>query len=165
MQGHCADVNPGPGKPWLGEPEKVADAVYQALHHAFGHARLVQVDRIGFVHKELSIPLDIDRFRTLLAQYRKAPAECAKGEWVDARFAEDWAKSAEKWDMSRSTLKIPVSALRLGEIALLFHPAELFSFYGLNIRRDSPFADTLVIGYTDDLIGYLPDPQAYQNKE
>ena len=29
----------------------------------------------------------------------------------------------------------------------------------------SPLADTLVIGYTDDMIGYLPDPNAYKAGE
>ena len=48
--------------------------------------------------------------------------------------------------------------LRLGELALLFHSSELYSYYGLRIRRDSPFKKTLVVGYTDDIIGYLVDP-------
>jgi hypothetical protein len=33
------------------------------------------------------------------------------------------------------------------------------------IQRDSPLPDTLVVGYTDDCIGYLPDPKAYQDAE
>ena len=52
--------------------------------------------------------------------------------------------------------------VRLGEVGLLFHPAELFSFYGLAIRLGSPFRDTLVVGYTDGCVGYLCDPKAYQ---
>jgi len=48
---------------------------------------------------------------------------------------------------------------------LLFHGAELYSFYGLKIRLDSPFLVTLAVGYTDDLIGYLPDPNAYKARE
>ena len=48
---------------------------------------------------------------------------------------------------------------------MLFHPAELYSCYGLAIRRDSPVADTLVVGYTDGIIGYLPDPKAYKAGE
>ena len=48
---------------------------------------------------------------------------------------------------------------------MVFHPAELYSYYGLAIRRDSPLADTLVVGYTDGMIGYLPDPEAYRAGE
>ena len=54
---------------------------------------------------------------------------------------------------------------QLGEVGLLFHPAELYSYYGLEIRRDSPFENTLVFGYTDDFIGYLTDPNAYETSE
>ena len=52
--------------------------------------------------------------------------------------------------------------VRLGEVGLLFHAGGLFSFYGLAIRRDSPFRDTLAIGYTDGCVGYLCDPSAYR---
>ena len=55
--------------------------------------------------------------------------------------------------------------MRLGGVGLLFHPAELYSYYGLAIRRDSPFEDTLVVAYADGLIGYLPDPKAYAASE
>jgi len=41
---------------------------------------------------------------------------------------------------------------------MLFHPAELYSYYGLAIRRDSPLHDTLVVGCTDGSIGYLTRP-------
>lgn len=49
----------------------------------------------------------------------------------------------------------------MGSVGLLFHPGELYSYYGLAIQRDSPCPTTLVVGYTDDIVGYLPDPNAY----
>ena len=70
------------------------------------------------------------------------------------------------WTLSWSTTyRTPLSALALGDVGILFHPGELYSVYGLSIRRASPFADTIVVGYTDDLIGYVPDPKAYQAGE
>jgi len=38
-------------------------------------------------------------------------------------------------------------------------------YYGLAIQRGSPFANTIVVGYADGLIGYLADPQAYKAGE
>jgi hypothetical protein len=55
--------------------------------------------------------------------------------------------------------------MRIGDLGLVFHPAELYSYYGLAIRRDSPFPNTIVVGYADGLIGYLADPQAYKSGE
>jgi len=91
--------------------------------------------------------------------------KCNRGPWVDARFAEAWYKSSTKRDLNQTNTPAPLSAIQLGEVGLVFQPAELYSVYGLTIRRDSPFADTLVIGYTDDIIGYLPDPKAYDAGE
>jgi hypothetical protein len=76
---------------------------------------------------------------------------------VDAEFAREWYEWASKWDLGQTAYATPISALRLGDIALFFHPGELYSVYGLTLRRDSTFPDTIVIGYMDDLIGYVPD--------
>ena len=72
---------------------------------------------------------------------------------------------ARKRDLRQTHLPATLSAVRLGELAILFHPAELCSCYGLAIRRDSPLRNTLVVGYTDGIIGYLADPKAYQAQE
>lgn len=166
LQGHSGDVNPGPGKPsWLGEPEKVADAVHAGLQQAVSGAQPVAVDVLRARTTQVALPLDVPLMRARLEQYQKDPSKCQSGTYVDARFAADWAKSAAKWPADRTTLAVPVSALQLGSIGLLFHPAELYSCYGLSIRRDSPLDHTLVVGYTDGLIGYLPDPNAYKAGE
>ena len=44
---------------------------------------------------------------------------------------------------------------------MVFHPTELYSYYGLSNRQRSLVADTLVVGYTDGMTGYLADPTAY----
>jgi len=165
LQGHCGDVNPGDGNPSLGDPEKVSEAVYTALHHANNHSALVQVDSIRMVSQEIEMPLDITLLQDELARYRKDPAQCTKGEWVDASFAKDWFGSLSKWKPSRTHCETILSALRLGSLGLVFHPAELYSFYGLAIRRDSPFENTLVVGYADDFVGYVTDSKALKAAE
>jgi len=165
LQGHCGDVNPGGGNPWLGVPEKVADAVHAGLKQALNEAKPVKVDAMRTQCAEIQLPLDIPLFQARLEQYLKDPSKCSGGSYVDARFAADWAASAAKWDPARTTLSVPIAALQLGSVGMLFHPSELYSCYGLTIRRDSPLEHTLVVGYTDDLIGYLPDPNAYKAGE
>jgi hypothetical protein len=165
LQGHCGDVNPGDGATSLGDPEKVSEAVWAALHHATNHSVLIPVDSIRVVTREFQVPLDVIRLQDQLDRYRKDPAGCTKGEWVDAGFAKAWFASASKWKKSRTTYATPLSAMRLGTLGLVFHSGELYGYYGLAIRRDSPFANTLVVGYTDDLIGYVPDPMAYEKGE
>jgi hypothetical protein len=161
LQGHAGDVNPGNGDPWLGNPERTAQAVADAIGRALESAARHPVGKMQMTGAEFRAPLDIDLLESQLQHYREHPEACTAGEWVDAGFAKDWYEDAQRWDRNRKTYAAPLSALRLGDVALVFHPGELYSYYGLEIRRDSPFAQTLVVGYTDGLIGYLADPQAY----
>lgn len=165
LQGHIGDVNPGDGTKWIGDPEPTAHAIAPALHHALQHGQPVHVDEIRVVQDTVEIPFDFDRFDQELAYYRDHPGECTKGVWVDAPFAQDWFESANDWDRGRTAHTAAISAMRIGGLALLFHPAELYSYYGLRMRFDSPFPTTLCVGYCDDFIGYLTDPKAYADQE
>jgi neutral ceramidase len=163
LQGHCGDVNSGTSG--RGDAEKVSDAVVKSLQQAIKSARPVDVTQIRQVSGTFHAPLDIEFHKRQLEEYRADPTQCTKGPWVDAEFAREWYDIASKWNLAQESYATPISALCLGDVALLFHPGELYSVYGLTIRRDSPFRDTLVIGYVDDLIGYIPDPKAYVAKE
>jgi hypothetical protein len=66
------------------------------------------------------------------------------------RVCEGLVESASKWNVAKTSYRAPISAMP-GRGWFGFHPAELFSYYGLAIRRDSPFANTLVAGYANDL--------------
>ncbi len=165
LQGHCGDVNPGDGRDWRGEIRQSVAAIYPAVKEAIAQARPVPCLPLRSLREEFRLPYDLQRFCSWLAQYRRDPKACATGEWVDAGFAEDWYRGNVGRDLKETHLPIFLSALRLGDLAMVFHPTELYSFYGLAIRRDAPFRHTLVVGYTDDMVGYLPDPKAYEAGE
>lgn len=165
LQGHCGDVNPGDGSDWRGEIRQTVSAIYPAVKEAIAKAVAVRSTPLHSLREEFRIPYDLDRFRSWLERYRQDPKACTSGEWVDAGFAEDWFRGNAGRDLKETHLPIPLSALRVGELGMLFHPTELYSFYGLAIRRDAPFRHTLVVGYADDMVGYLPDPKAYEAGE
>ena len=166
LQGHCGDVNPGDGGPsWLGVAEEVAVPIHNAVHQALNSAERVDVSELKISNAEIEVPLNIELFKAQLAKYSEDPGQCTGGEWVDAGFAEDWFEGAQKWDLQQTSLTAPISAIQLGDVGLLFHPSELYSYYGLEIRRDAPFKHTLVVGYADDFIGYLTDPAAHAAAE
>ncbi|MHB0956641.1 MAG: neutral/alkaline non-lysosomal ceramidase N-terminal domain-containing protein [Pirellulaceae bacterium] len=165
LQGHCGDVNAGNAQEWIGSERNTAEPVAAAIAQAISAARPVTVDELRIETQQFSVPLDIDLFRRWLEEYRSDPTKCVEGAWVDPGFAADWYQGSLKRDLSQTHLPTPLSVLRLGDVGMVFHPAELYSCYGLTIRRDSPLPDTLVVGYADDIIGYLPDPYAYQTQE
>ncbi|HEU5315345.1 MAG TPA: hypothetical protein VFX49_04505, partial [Chloroflexota bacterium] len=54
-----------------------------------------------------------------------------------------------------------IGALRIGEVALVSNPTELFCEIGMAIKKASPFPWTAVAGYTDGSAGYVPTRAAY----
>jgi len=54
-----------------------------------------------------------------------------------------------------------VQALRIGDLALVGAPGEFFVELGLEIKRSSPFAQTMVIELANDSVGYIPTMRAF----
>lgn len=165
LQGHCGDVNPGDGSQWIGDADATADAVADAVDRALAASIRIPVTEMRMQSSSFEAPLDLNRFKEEIDRYRTNPADCAAGEYVDSGFAKSWFDLAEQWDFTRGSHASPIAAMRLGEVSLAFHPAELYSYYGLRIQQDSPTPHTISVGYTDDFIGYLTDPRAYEAGE
>lgn len=57
---------------------------------------------------------------------------------------------------------IEVQGIRIGDVALVCAPLELFADLGLRVKERSPFALTHVSGYSNGSFGYLPNQQAFE---
>ena len=60
-------------------------------------------------------------------------------------------------------LEAKIGAVRLGEAALLLLPGEPFIETALAIRKSSPWGFTMVVGYAEGYIGYIPTDRAFDN--
>jgi neutral ceramidase len=65
---------------------------------------------------------------------------------------------------ARGEAQVPaeISAVALGDMALVGLPGEIFSQLGIEIKKRSPFKHTFVIELCNDSIGYLPPRQVYE---
>ena len=165
LQGHCGDVNAGDAEHWIGDAENTAGPVTDAICQAVDRAEAIRTDELRIDSRSCPLPLDVERFNQWLAAYREDPSKCSSGPWVDARFAKAWYEASAARKMEATHTPVPLTTVQLGELGFVFHPAELYTCYGLMIQRDSPFKNTLVVGYSDGIIGYLPDPKAYEAGE
>ena len=62
----------------------------------------------------------------------------------------------------RNEIATRVSLIRIGEVAFVGIPGEAFVEFGLALKANSGFEHTFVIGYCNDLIGYIPTRQSYE---
>lgn len=54
-----------------------------------------------------------------------------------------------------------IKIISIGDFALYVYPGEIFSVYGLNTKRNSPFKYNMVAENSNCLGGYLPVPEAF----
>ncbi|PIU60621.1 MAG: hypothetical protein COS85_23520 [Armatimonadetes bacterium CG07_land_8_20_14_0_80_59_28] len=87
-------------------------------------------------------------------KYAPESAEATQQVFRDMRAAMAPVQGEER--------ETSLQVIRLGDIALVGVPGEMFSRLGWEIRRRSPFRHTYVIGLANDTIGYVGDLAAYQ---
>jgi len=54
------------------------------------------------------------------------------------------------------------SAIRIGELAIVFLPGEPFVETAQDIEDGSPFTYTIIVAYAENNIGYIPTAEAFQ---
>ncbi|MBM4093102.1 MAG: hypothetical protein FJ276_27390, partial [Planctomycetes bacterium] len=133
LQGHLGDVNPGDGSDWRGEIRQTVAAITPALKQAIADASPRHVDCLRTRSTPFNVPFDMERFEQWVGEYRSDPSKCQSGPWVDAGFAADWFRGNEHRDRNVTHLPITLGAVQLGPVGMLFHPAELYSYFGLAI--------------------------------
>jgi neutral ceramidase len=65
-------------------------------------------------------------------------------------------------DQGAAELHTHLTLFAMGDLALVGVPGELFAELGIAIKANPYFHHTLVLGYCNDLVGYIPTREAYQ---
>lgn len=82
--------------------------------------------------------------------------------WAQKRLARA-REAVESWTTGTQAepVKAELQAWRIGDLALITTPGEIFNEIGVQVKTRSPFAHTFFVGYANDSIGYVPVPEAY----
>ena len=64
----------------------------------------------------------------------------------------------------QTTCAVEIGAISIGNFALSSNPAELFTEFGMEIRRRSPFLVTLVSELTNGYCGYVPTEEGHRQR-
>jgi hypothetical protein len=80
---------------------------------------------------------------------------------IMSRVLELPSRSPEGNPVSQPVLA-PIYVLSIGAVGFLFLPGEPFVEIGLSIEGLSPFENTVVVGYSENWIGYIPTDRAFE---
>ena len=97
-------------------------------------------------------------------------ARAAASAWRQAAKESDLSLAVQRWTgtaphrySSAHEVRLEVTAVRIGpRLAMVFWQGEPFVELSLSVQWRSPFARTLVAGYSLGWIGYVPTRQAYE---
>ena len=103
-------------------------------------------------------------YQECVQRLRQAEGGDDPGAKRNARGSYQWAADLLRHALAGSEPEPPhseVQALGLGEIGLVGLPGEPFVELGKHLKAVSPFPHTLVVGYANAMIGYLPTAAAF----
>jgi neutral ceramidase len=126
----------------------------------------------GIAGRTLTLPLaplpDRETAGRQLAAMRKARDESeARGDSPGARHVTqrlyEWADLVARTVAKRQpvSLDLKVWALRIDDIGIVAVNGEPFAELALEVKRRSPLAHTLFLGYSNGCLGYFPTPEAF----
>jgi len=85
-----------------------------------------------------------------------------RSQWPEEHWAYFRESQQELIDQGQEEPDASVGVWQLGDVAFATIPGEPFVELGMDLKRRSPFAWTIPVGYTHDCLGYLVTPEAWQ---
>jgi hypothetical protein len=169
LQGAAGDIDPIDKRPdWSLPIEYGRQLAAAALSAAAGAAGvspspLVSArERVALPRRGAASVFEAEaELRALAREHARGRDDDPAQWWRELKAAEAEAVVEALQDGRSPTIAADVSALRIGDVALVFAPAELFSELGVRIKRRSPSAVTVVVGYTDGALWYVPTRAAF----
>lgn len=134
--------------------QKAADTAWLAYQKIGKHRSDI---RLGMLQKEVTL-----KYR------RPTPQQVAEAQAVLAvkdkdaiaqlpRLAQNYARNTiGAAERPEETITVKIQALRIGDFAICGIPFETFVEIGLDLKKRSPFPQTMVIGLANARHGYLP---------
>lgn len=138
---------------------KTADAAWHARNKIPSHQTNV---RLGMIQREVTLRLR----KPTAEQAERAKAIVALQDDNERAklppLAEAYARRALALAKAGETLRVPLQAIRIGDVAICAIPFETFVEIGLDLKRRSPFSRTIVVGIANGYNGYLPTPEHHK---
>ena len=173
LQGTCGDIDPLVAWHMRGfnaAEETGRKIAYEVLRVLDG-IDVRGVEEMRVERKTIRLPLQKINMKDIVESLAKFLDQLEKREKgsIDKlrphiRFYRNYAEAMMKKieEGLSESLESEVQGVKLDETALVFLPGEVFIELGLEIMRRSPFKNTMIVGYSDGYVGYIPTPLDYK---
>lgn len=138
---------------------KTADTAFRAYEKVAGdHEKVIP---LGMVEREITLkvrmptPEQVERARSVVAMSDEEERSLPGLAKAYAVRTLNQAKAAD-------TVDIKIQAVRIGDLAIVTFPFEVFAEIGLDLKEKSPFGDTFVMELANGAQGYLPTPRQHE---
>ena len=139
----------------------LAVAVQEAMKNKApveGETLAVSTEKIGLERFKISQE-QVKWSEDVLEKAKTNPTKGQEDGLPDEHFALTWLDMHRKQDTDD---EVEVMAMRVGNLGIVGLPGEIFCEFGLDIKRQSPAKDTIVIELANDAIGYIPVQKAFE---
>jgi hypothetical protein len=178
FNGACGDVNPreagvshglaGSGGFFLAE--RAGTVIAGEAARVWESLSPQDVTSVYFGVREIALPTKRQRaIKAAEDALQRAQAAARSQEqwspyvsWYDPPDAERERKRLERLKAEGDApVRCEIQAIKIGPVAFIGWPGEIFSQLGMQIKARSPIQPTYVIGYANGSIGYVPTPEAF----
>jgi hypothetical protein len=165
-----------------GDINNIPFGVTRPPREPFEQVRIVAgkaADTAWLAHRKIKthatdVPLGMVQRQVTLKYRRPTDKQLAEAKSVAAtkdkeaieklpRLAQNYARSTiNAAQREEETLTVKLQAIRIGDLAVCGIPFETFVEIGLDLKKRSPFPQTMVIGLANGRYGYLPTPEQHR---
>jgi len=146
----------------LSYPQEVARRIVGGINDVCPLVRSDVRTAVPFVHKVEDVALPVRKVteREAAAAQAEIDALTKKGDTSRRRLWHQKAVDRYRTQDKQPTLSVEVHALRIGNVAIVTNPFELFLDYGVQMQARSKAVQTFVLQLTNGSSGYLPTERA-----
>jgi hypothetical protein len=170
VQGACGDINPL--LTHQGKRVEVGTALAEAILEGIDDTQIMTDTTIMAFSERVQLPLQPaskENLERLLHENRKKLSDPSLEE-LQRRWARFYTEYAESMlgklerNSVETAVEVELQVMRWGKAVILGQPSELFYAFADAMERESPFQLTMIAGFANDYIGYVPREEEIRNR-
>lgn len=138
---------------------KTADTAWFATQKIERHSDDV---KLGIVQRELTLKHRVISDKVLSRAKRVAALTDEKEIAKLPRLAQIYARRTIELSKLPETVTVKLQAIQIGDLGIACIPFETLVEIGLQLKDESPFDQTMVVGLANGRYGYLPTPEQHR---